>query len=135
MIPEDDALTELSLVATDVAIIVTFASMALIIGLLVYAITSAARYHPQGMLVVVLAVIAVLGMFLFALARVTDVLTISATAVGALAGALTSLFRTPDRPGQPQSPAPGDDDPEAQAEPQEGADAAQDGPGEHMEDR
>ena len=93
MIPEDDALTELSLVVTDLAIIVTFVSMALTIAIVVYAIIRAAHFQPQGMLVIVMAVIAIVGLFLYALSRVTEVLTISATAVGALAGALTSLFK------------------------------------------
>jgi hypothetical protein len=78
------------------------ALMAGVVGLLVWAILRAAQHQPQAMLVVVLGVLAIVAAmgYLVGGDERAELVTLAATAVGALAGALTMLTR-------PQGPTDG----------------------------
>ena len=104
----------------DVAFIVGAAGLALTTGLFVFAILRAAQYQPQAMLVVVLGTLAFVSLVLFAATSQSELITIAATAVGAMAGALTTLFKGPsptpteNGPQEPSESATEEDDKEVE---------------------
>lgn len=89
---------EISLLES-VVLAITFGLMALVVFLVGRAIMSAARYAPGSQLVVVLAMLATLAVLSAIVAPdlAGDFTTLSATAIGALAAALTTWYQRQER--------------------------------------
>lgn len=111
---------DLSNLVTGVALAVSLGFMFATVAITGWVIMRAARYEPGAMLVVILGILAVVGI-MAALAdpdQAGDFVTLSATAIGALAAALTSWRLARNGKSAQEPPQDAQDGPGSAIEPE-----------------